>query len=186
MAGSRLMRRRFSESGSLLSLIWYRRSINLAFMFHLHTNYFCFVLSHLSAFSFSHIGCILSLHLHLRLCFSTGLTRSGWWKCEGLPWLIFLLQTNVLSLIISVWKPCAFIYRSEVDLLLRSLGKISGVFSQLPIAWLVSVAALSYLSAMRSDSELAATFPSCRRFEHGRLCCRAIYNSAFSIKDARH
>lgn len=73
VAGSRSMRRSFLDSSAAvsvapLSLFQYRRSVNLAFMFHLHTNCFCFVLSHLSAFFF-HTFAVFSLRLRLSLFF---------------------------------------------------------------------------------------------------------------------
>lgn len=68
-------------------------------------------------------------------------------------------------------SPALFIYRSEVDLHLRSLWEIYGVFSRLPRRLpsagtrVCVVGAVTYLSAVCSDSStLAATFPSCPGF----------------------
>lgn len=79
------------QSALLPSLIPYRRSVNLVFMFHLHTNCSGFVLPHLSVFLFF-TRSLFSRSIFVYPCFSTGLTRYGWLKCERSPWLIHQLQ----------------------------------------------------------------------------------------------
>lgn len=123
------------QSALLLSLIPYRRSVNLVFMFHLHTNCSGFVLPHLSVFLFF-TRSLYSRSIFVYPCFSTGLTRYGWLKCERSPWLIHQLQIKHFLTQFSrhiCFKALWIFYRSEVDLHLHTVHSTLLPASTLPL-----------------------------------------------------